>query len=420
MSAQTRTHTSNEHQSGWLINFARKSLFNRLSQLHTGRLTIAENGQQHVFGIQVEGAPDITLSVDDPSCYLDIVFAGSIGAGESYMTGDWTCSNLTDLVRLFVINMDVLDDMDSRWTFIQKPLMKLLHNLKRNSEKGAKRNVAAHYDLGNSMFAAFLDPTMMYSSGVFPRPDASMQEASEHKLQTICEKLDIQPHDRVVEIGTGWGGFAIYAAQHIGCHVTTTTISEQQYQMAKQRVAELELEDKITLLKEDYRNLDGKYDKLVSIEMIEAVGWQYYDTYFNKCASLLKPDGTMLIQAITITDQRFEQYKRNVDFIQKYIFPGAGLPSVEAIMSSIKKATDLRLVHLQDFAEHYAMTLRAWCERFLQKAEYIKQQGYSDEFIRMWEYYLCYCEGGFKERSIGVSHLVFAKPQHKDEVITRA
>ncbi len=420
MSAQTRTHTSNEHQSGWLINFARKSLFNRLSQLHTGRLTIAENGQQHIFGVQVEGAPDITLSVDDPSCYLDIVFAGSIGAGESYMTGDWTCSNLTDLVRLFVINMDVLDDMDSRWTFIQKPLMKLLHNLKRNSEKGAKRNVAAHYDLGNSMFAAFLDPTMMYSSGVFPRPDASMQEASEHKLQTICEKLDIQPHDRVVEIGTGWGGFAIYAAQHIGCHVTTTTISEQQYQMAKQRVAELELEDKITLLKEDYRNLDGKYDKLVSIEMIEAVGWQYYDTYFNKCASLLKPDGTMLIQAITITDQRFEQYKRNVDFIQKYIFPGAGLPSVEAIMSSIKKATDLRLVHLQDFAEHYAMTLRAWCERFLQKAEYIKQQGYSDEFIRMWEYYLCYCEGGFKERSIGVSHLVFAKPQHKDEVITRA
>ena len=422
MSAQINAQPISGANSGWLASLARNLLFKRLQQLHTGTLIVIEGAQRHVFGQPLEQHAElqVELVIKDPGSYVDIAFGGSVGAAEAYMTGDWECDKLTQLIQLFVRNMDVLDKMDSGWTVIQKPLMKLLHNLKRNTEKGARRNVAAHYDLGNSMFATFLDPTMMYSSGIFPRADASMQEASEHKLRTICEKLGVQASDHIVEIGTGWGGFAIFAAREYGCRITTTTISQQQYQLAKQRIDEAGLGDKITLLQKDYRKLDGQYDKLVSIEMIEAVGWQYYPTYFNKCASLLKPEGTMLIQAITITDQRFEQYKKDVDFIQKYIFPGAGLPSVSAIMDAVREKTDLRLVHLQDFAEHYAMTLNAWCQRFMQRAESIKAQGYSDEFIRMWEYYLRYCEGGFKERSIGVSHLIFAKPRHKQEVLSRA
>jgi len=229
--------------------------------------------------------------------------------------------------------------------------------------------------------------------------------------------LQLSADDHVVEIGTGWGGFAIYAAKNYGCKVTTTTISEQQFLLAKERVREAGLEDKITLLMEDYRKLEGTYDKLVSIEMIEAVGWQFYDTFFEKCSSLLKPNGSMLIQAITIEDQRYEKAKNDVDFIQKYIFPGSCIPSINALNTASMNSTDMRLIHLDDFAEHYATTLRTWNQTLAKNLDKVRAQGYSEDFIRMWFFYLCYCEGGFMERTIGVSHLVFAKPGFRNEKI---
>jgi cyclopropane-fatty-acyl-phospholipid synthase len=288
-----------------------------------------------------------------------------------------------------------------------------MHWLNRNSQAGSRRNIEAHYDLGNEMFELFLDPTMMYSCAYYPDSKASLDQAATAKLQRICEKLQLSETDHVVEIGTGWGGFAIYAATHFGCKVTTTTISKQQYEIARQRVIAAGLEDKVTLLMEDYRDLQGAYDKLVSIEMIEAVGPQYLETYFTKCSTLLKPDGIMLIQAITIQDQFYDQAIKSVDFIQRYIFPGGFIPSVTAISNAVKNATDTRLFQMEDIGPHYATTLRDWRKNFFNNIEQIKALGYSDQFIAMWEFYLCYCEGGFLERILGTSHLVFVKPDNR-------
>jgi cyclopropane-fatty-acyl-phospholipid synthase len=285
--------------------------------------------------------------------------------------------------------------------------------MNRNTLQGSKNNIAAHYDLGNDFFELFLDPTMMYSCGIFESGSASMALASRAKLKRICDKLDLQPGDRVIEIGTGWGGFAIYAAKHYSCHVTTTTISRNQHEWAKRRIQEENLEDRITLLFEDYRNLTGQYDKLVSIEMIEAVGHRYYDLFFNKCSELLKPDGSMLIQTITIGDQRYEQARRSVDFIQRYIFPGSCIPSNTAILNSTSRASDLRLVHLEDIGPHYAATLRLWREQLFQNRDKIRQLGYPDTLLRMWDFYLCYCEGGFIERAISDVHYIFTKPLNR-------
>ena len=350
-----------------------------------------------------------------PKCIPASSLAGSIGAAEAFMTRDWVTPDLTKLVQLLVRNMDILDQMEGGLAALSRPILKMFHRLNQNTEKGSRRNIAAHYDLGNEFFALFLDPSMMYSSGIFPHADATMAEASFHKLETICQKLSLCESDTVVEIGSGWGGFAIHAAKHYGCHVTTTTISDEQYKLAAQRIAEEGLEDKISLLKQDYRALEGRYDKLVSIEMIEAVGWKFYPTFFEKCASLLKDDGVMLMQAITIQDQRYEQAKKSVDFIQRYIFPGSCIPSIHALNAAAMEASDVRLVDQEDFAGHYARTLRAWLNAFKQNEDKVIEQGYSETFRRMWEFYLCYCEGGFKERAIGVSHLMYAKPNHLNE-----
>lgn len=406
---------------GAMARLARKLVHHQLKQLHTGSIVIVEANEQTLFGTPQSDDCDLygELHIHDSSCYIDIMSAGSIGAAEAFMSGDWTTPDLTALVRVMVRNRDILDQMEGGVAALSRPFLKVFHRLNQNTEKGSRRNIAAHYDLGNDFFKMFLDPTMMYSSGLFPHPKATMQEASEHKLKTICEKLALNETDHVVEIGTGWGGFAIYAAQHYGCKVTTTTISEEQYKLAKQRVEDAGLQDRITLLKEDYRNLAGQFDKLVSIEMIEAVGWKFYDTFFQTSASLLKPNGVMLIQAITIEDQRYEMAKQNVDFIQRYIFPGSCIPSIQALNTAASHSSDLRLVHLEDFAEHYAKTLRAWLTSFTHAKQDIQQLGYSDEFMRMWEFYLCYCEGGFKERSIGVSHMMYAKPGYRNEPTIR-
>ncbi len=408
LTSQVKSPRNTWHQ------FARKAVLAQLRKLHTGTLVVIEDGTRQVFG-QPASTLYAELQVKDVACFADILVNGSIGAAESFMTGDWDTPDLTALIRLMVLNTDIMDEMEGGLARLSRGVLKMAHWLNRNTEKGSKRNIAAHYDLGNTLFEHFLDPSLMYSSAIFPHADTSLEEASAYKLKVICERLQLGPQDRVVEIGSGWGGFAIYAAKHYGCHVTTTTISENQHALAQQRISDAGLQDRITLLKQDYRQLEGQFDKLVSIEMIEAVGWQYYDTFFETCARLLKADGLALIQAITITDQRYEQARRSVDFIQRYIFPGSCIPSVQALLTASSRASDLRLVQQQDYAEHYARTLRAWWKRFQQQREAIAALGYDEVFQRMWQFYLCYCEGGFMERSIGVSHLVFAKPANRTQ-----
>ena len=397
--------------SGWLQNFARKLVLAKLKNLQHGQLTLIENGQTFQFGNAQELAATITIL--DAHFYGDIAFGGSIGAGEAYMLSYWQADNLTNVVRLMARNQSVMDTLEGGFEWLSKPILKALHWFNRNTQDGSRKNIAAHYDLGNDVFALWLDSSMMYSSAIFTKDTPDLHAASLKKLEVICQKLDLKASDHVVEIGTGWGGFAIYAAKNYGCKVTTTTISKQQFELAKQRVKAESLEDKITLLLQDYRALNGQFDKLVSIEMIEAVGHQFYEPYFAKCASLLKPDGLALIQAITIVDQRFEAAKNSVDFIQRYIFPGSNIPSVTALLSSMTKVSDLRLLDCEDIGPHYATTLAAWRANFFAKVAVIRTLGYSQEFINMWEFYLCYCEGGFAERALGDAHLLLAKPDNR-------
>ena len=398
----------------WIDQVARKAVMARFEKISRGCIRIVDSSGERVFGSRQHGDDlAVDVRVHDQRFYSDLAFGGTVAAGESYMQGFWSCSDLTTLVRIMVCNRHVMEAVEGSLSRFKAPLLRLGHWLNRNTHSGSRRNIEAHYDLGNEMFELFLDPTMMYSSAYYPKAEATLEEASVAKLQRICEKLQLDSSDHVIEIGTGWGGFAIYAASHFGCRVTTTTISREQHAMAQQRVAEAGLEDKITLLLKDYRDLSGQYDKLVSIEMIEAVGHQYLDTYFAKCSSLLKPEGIMLIQAITIADQHYDNAINSVDFIQRFIFPGGFIPSVSAIASSVKQSTDMRLFHLEDIGPHYATTLKHWRERFFENIEKVKALGYSDQFIRMWEFYLCYSEGGFLERVLGDAHLVFIKPENR-------
>lgn len=398
----------------WIDKICRPLLFSRLRKIEFGQVKIIDHCGEQLFG-NTEQSSELTveINVKDQRFYSDIALGGTVAAGEAYMQGYWSCNNLTGLVRIMLRNREVMDQVEGGFSLFKAPILRLMHWLNRNSQAGSRRNIEAHYDLGNEMFELFLDPTMMYSCAYYPDSKASLDQAATAKLQRICEKLQLSETDHVVEIGTGWGGFAIYAATHFGCKVTTTTISKQQYEIARQRVIAAGLEDKVTLLMEDYRDLQGAYDKLVSIEMIEAVGPQYLETYFTKCSTLLKPDGIMLIQAITIQDQFYDQAIKSVDFIQRYIFPGGFIPSVTAISNAVKNATDTRLFQMEDIGPHYATTLRDWRKNFFNNIERIKALGYSDQFIAMWEFYLCYCEGGFLERTLGTSHLVFVKPDNR-------
>ena len=416
MTTETLTRTLKaKTRSTWVQNFARKQVLARLSKLQKGHLTLIENGTKYEFGIDKN--IQATVIVHDAHFYGEMAFGGSIGAGEAYMLGYWGADNLTNVIRLMAANQQVMDMLEGGYQWASKPFLKALHWLNRNTTDGSRKNIAAHYDLGNEFFKLWLDPSMMYSAAIFSPENISLEAASNKKLQVICYKLDLKSTDHVVEIGTGWGGFAIYAAKHYGCKVTTTTISQQQYDEAVLRVNAENLADKITILLNDYRDLQGKFDKLVSIEMIEAVGHQFYDVYFAKCASLLKPDGMALIQAITIADQRFESAKNSVDFIQRYIFPGSNIPSITALLASITKASDLKLVDLEDIGSHYATTLRIWRERFFANIDAVRSLGYSEEFIKMWEFYLCYCEGGFAECALGDVHLLLVKPENRLDAI---
>ena len=399
-------------QPGLLGNFAQTQLERRLNKIPRGILVIEEGSESKSFGIKKLPA-DISakIVIHDPSAYRDIAFGGSIGAAEAFMLGKWSSPNLVDLVRLMSINIDFLNAIDDSKPLTHRLFDKVYHWFNRNTADKARQNISAHYDLSNEFFALFLDPEMMYSSAMFPRAKVGLDEAAVYKLDVICRKLDLQASDHLLEIGTGWGGMAIHAAKHYGCRVTTTTISKQQYEAACQRVVEAGLEDRVSVIFEDYRNLKGSYDKLVSIEMVEAVGHEFYGQYFGGCASLLKTDGLMLIQAITVPDQRYRYARNSVDFIQRYIFPGGSLPGHEVVMSSIRKHTDMQMIGMEEIGGDYAKTLEVWRQRFISRLDEVRALGFDDVFIRMWDYYLCYCQGAFEERVIGTAQIVFARPQ---------
>ncbi|MGB5628799.1 MAG: cyclopropane-fatty-acyl-phospholipid synthase family protein [Woeseiaceae bacterium] len=401
-----------------LDRLARRIVFAQLEKLQVGQIIVSQAGSQATFGKLTDDFPlTIQLRVFNSKFYRDIAFGGSVGAGEAYIQGYWACDELEDLLRILIRNRDVLEKMDSGLGRLGAPMQKLFHALNRNTRSGSRKNIAAHYDLGNDFYKLWLDPKMMYSSAYFDSPDTSLEDAAVEKLDRICRKLDLSADDTVIEIGTGWGGFAIHAARHYGCHVTTTTISQQQYDYAKQAISDAGLQDRITLLFRDYRDLQGSFDKLVSIEMIEAVGHEYHDTYFRKCCELLKADGQMLLQAITIADQRYDEYKTGVDFIKRYIFPGGCLTSVTDMTRTLTRQTDMRVIHLEDIGPHYATTLNRWHRRFLARIDEVRELGYSESFIRMWRFYLAYCESAFIERAIGDVQMLIMRPAARCEHI---
>lgn len=392
---------------------ARRLVLDKLARLQSGQLMVREAGRQWQLGA---GEPRLQVEVRNPAFWPALAFGGTVGAGESFMDGDWDCEDLTGLVRLLLRNRPAMMDMEGGIARLSAPLRALLHRARRNNRAGSRRNIAAHYDLGNDFYRLWLDETLMYSSAVFDRPDMTLAEASTAKLELICRKLNLGPADHVLEIGTGWGGFALHAARHHGCRVTTITLSHQQYQLARERITGAGLADRIEVRLADYRDLEGQFDKLVSIEMVEAVGAEHLDTFFRQCGRLLKPAGAMLLQAITIADQRYEAALKEVDFIQKYIFPGGFLPSVTALATAMTRGCDLRTVHLEDIGPHYAETLARWRDNFLGRLDAVRGLGFDTRFIRMWHFYLSYCEGGFRERDLGTMQMLLAKPGWRDPV----
>lgn len=419
---------------------ARNLVLNHFKTFSRGHLIIREGAVEHHFGgdktldqkkplsakehssinhneTEVENFTAV-IDLSNPQAYSMIAFNGILGASEAYMDGLWQTDDLVAVVRFMVYNMNKLHDINKNRSFANKLALKMLGAVNKNSLLGSKQNICAHYDLGNDFFKLFLDSKMMYSSAMFKRQGAtdlnmSLEEASIQKLENLCKKLELKATDHLLEIGTGWGGLAIYAAKNYGCKVTTTTISEEQYRYAKEAIVKAGLQEQIILLKKDYRELKGTYDKLVSVEMIEAVGHQFFSNYFDQCNRLLKDNGLMAIQAITILDQRYEQAKNSMDFIKRYIFPGGCLPSVKVIADHIARDTNMTMLNIEDITLDYALTLQKWREAFFHHLKQVKDQGYDQRFINMWNYYLCYCEGGFRERVIGTSQFLFAKPDYR-------
>ena len=408
------TATTNLEQLSWFENKCRNLVFSLLDKLEKASLEIEEAGQ--ITRLGNTGAKLCgKIIVQDASMYVDFVKGGSIAAAEAYIAKKWTTPNLTEVIQVFARCQEQLDEIEKQGAWFTQLKNKIFHRKNANTQSGSKNNILAHYDLGNELYTRFLDSTMMYSSAIYSDTATELHEAQLNKLKTICDKLDLKPTDHLIEIGTGWGGLATFAAENYGCQVTTTTISDAQYEFAVDKVRAKGLEDKITLLKKDYRLLEGKYDKLVSVEMIEAVGHEFMAEFFAKCNSLLKDDGLMLVQAITILDSRYDHYRTNVDFIQRYIFPGGCLPSIAVMSKHVAEQTNMMLDNIQDIGLHYARTLADWRKGFDANWQALTEFGFDEQFKRLWHFYLAYCEGAFLERVISTHHLVLRKPNYRND-----
>lgn len=395
--------------------WARSLVHRLLAQLSHGHLTLEENGQIQEFGEgRHEASIKACIRIKHPQAYEQIVRNGSIGAGEAFMQGWWESPDLVEVIRLFAANLDVNENL--RASPVRRWLQRAHHWLRSNTRSGSRSNIAAHYDLSNEFFRLFLDDTLAYSAGIYLHENATLEQASLAKFRRICDQLELKPADHLLEIGTGWGGLAIFAARNYGCRVTTTTISHQQFLHATDWVEREGLGHLVTVVERDYRELEGSFDKLVSVEMIEAVGTAYYESYFSQCSKLLKPKGLLLIQAITIPDQRYQESLDSSDFIKRYIFPGGQLPSPSIITTHVGKYTDMQLVNVIDMTLDYARTLAHWRERFQRNLPAVRQLGFDEIFVRMWQYYLCFCEGGFRERAINTAQFLFAKPAYRNQI----
>jgi cyclopropane-fatty-acyl-phospholipid synthase len=392
------------------IGFSWRSLvLPRLAGLTSGLLTLRENGSGTTFGRAAADGLAAEVAVKNPAFWRRLATGGTLGSAESYAAGEWDTPDLTSAVRLVARNVAAMDGLEQGLARLRRPVDAVWHALRRNTRTGSRRNIAEHYDLGDDFFGLMLDPTLTYSCGVFERPEATLEEASIAKIDRLCRMLRLGPDDHLLEIGTGWGAFAIHAASRYGCRVTTTTISANQLARARQRVADAGLSEQVTVLRCDYRDLTGRFDKIVSVEMLEAVGAAFYETFFSKCASLLEEDGLMALQVITIADARYEQHVRGVDFIKRYVFPGSNIPSITALLQAATRSSDLTLRRLEDIGPHYATTLAAWRENLARNAEAVTKLT-DERFRRIWHFYLCYCEAGFAERYLADAQMLFAKP----------
>ena len=400
-----------------MTSFFKRILFKKLKGLKTGELTIIDGSEIHVFGIP-KSELKATLTVSSQEFYVFLGSGGTNGAAEAFTAGYWSADNLVELIQIIIRNKKTMEGLESGLARLTNPITKIIHRLRQNTLKGSKSNILAHYDLSNDFYKLWLDSTMTYSSGIFLNKKSSMLDASVEKLDRLCRKLNLNSSDHVLEIGTGWGSFATHAAKNYGCKVTTTTISDNQFNYVAELISKENLDNKITLVNKDYRELEGVFDKVVSIEMIEAVGSDFVPGFFEKASSLLKKNGLMALQGITYNDPDFNAYKNSVDFIRKYIFPGSCLISMSQVEKAIKDKTDLIMVDSEDITLHYARTLEIWRKDFENVLPQVRELGFSDPFIRIWVFYLVYCEAGFLENLIGDFQFIFAKPDSKNIKIT--
>jgi len=396
-----------------LTSMFKRGLKKKLNYLIDGHIEVKDGKENFFFG-DVNSDLSVNVEIHSQEFYVMTGSGGALGIAEAYILGYWSADDVVMLMRILLKNRSILLSLNNGVAKLLSPINKLIHRSRQNTLKGSKENILAHYDLSNDFYKLWLDPTMTYSCAYFNNFDMSLEEASMEKLDRICRKLNLSEKDDILEIGTGWGSFSIHAAKKYGCNITTTTISDAQYEHARSRVVEEGLESKINVINKDYRKINGQYDKIVSIEMIEAVGHEFIPEYFKKISSLLKPNGLMALQGITYNDQNFDTYKNSVDFIKKYIFPGSCLISVSQINQVIKDKTDLSMIDMEDITRHYAETLNRWRKNFMDVLPKVREMGYSKAFINMWEFYFLYCEAGFLERNIGDVQLVFAKSGARD------
>ena len=392
----------------FLSSFFKKNILNKFANLEYGFIKIIDCEKTINVGDDSTQLK-CTITIQNNDFYVFLGSGGLLGASEAYAAGLWECDNLVVLTQIMVRNQKLMTSLDSGFAKLLIPINKLIHYRKRNTILGSKKNILAHYDLGNDFYELWLDKSMTYSCGYFKNDKSTLYEASIEKLDMICKKLKLNKNDTVLEIGTGWGSFSIHAASKYGCKVTTTTISDSQFEYASNKIKKLKLNHLVTILKKDYRLLEGTYDKIASIEMIEAVGHKNVPVLFEKISSLLKAGGLFAMQGITYNDQKFDKYKNSVDFINKYIFPGSCLISIAQISDTVKNSTNLDFIDLQDITSHYAKTLNIWRNNFLNKTKDVKDLGFPDSFIRLWEFYFTYCEAGFLEKNIGDYQFLFSK-----------